>query len=372
MKIVFAIKNLANAVGGAERVLCMICNDLVQKGHQVTIITFDSENSRPFYFLHKAVNIENLSLGNSTDKAQTFITLLRILKLRKVLKAKRPDIAVGFMHSMFIPLSFSLIGTGIPVIGSEHIVPEHYKSRRLEFFLFKISSFFMRSITVISTSIMESYPKCIKDKMVVISNPVMKPSDDFAYSSSERKNIHFLSVGRLSLQKDHKTLIDAFNVLYKEYPNCRLKIIGEGELRAQITKQIVSYNLENVISLPGVTSKIEIEYKQADIFVLSSIYESFGLVTAEAMSYGLPVIGFKDCQGTNELIEDGKTGLLIDNNGKRSELLAEGMKRLVIDESLREKLSQNGREFIKNSFSVSHITEQWECLFKKVVNNKDV
>ena len=77
---------------------------------------------------------------------------------------------------------------------------------------------------------------------------------------------------------------------------------------------------------------------QSDVFVTSSRFEAFGLATAEAMSYKLPCIGFSDCSGTNELIKNEKTGLLIYAHEDRALALARGISRICSNENLREIL----------------------------------
>lgn len=370
MKLVFAIKKLSNAVGGAERVLCMICSELVTRGHKVTIITCDSGDPNPFYALDHRVIVRNLSLGNAADKASLFITLKRMYYLRRVIRQESPDVVIGFMHSMFVPLSLALYKTGIPVVGSEHIVPDHYKDKRLELILFKLSSYFIDVFTVLSSSIKSTYPYCIRRKMTVISNPVVsntgREKTEYSYDNAPL----ILNVGRLTPQKDHSTLIDAFRIVHQSFPGCRLKIIGDGEMREEIEKKINNYQLNNVISLPGVTKDIEVEYERADIFVLSSKYESFGLVTAEAMSYGLPVIGFSDCLGTNELISNGETGLLVPATVNRAEALAHGIQSVLNDKLKREKLGRNGKRFIQHTFSIKYIVDQWESVLVKLAIKK--
>ena len=95
------------------------------------------------------------------------------------------------------------------------------------------------------------------------------------------------------------------------FPDWDLRIVGEGSLKNELNKKIISLNLSDRVFITDFTKKIESEYIRADLFVVSSIYESFGLVTAEAMSFGLPCLGFDDCPGTNDLIIHKKTGILV-------------------------------------------------------------
>ena len=153
MKIFFAIKNLSSSVGGAERVLCEIASNLVNRGHQITIITFDAIGSNSFYHLDSKIRRINLSIGDSSSSATFFESFLRLIALRKVIIKEKPMVVVGFMHSIYILLAFALIGLSIPVIASEHIVIDHYRKKPFQFILLVISSIFVNQFTVLSSSI---------------------------------------------------------------------------------------------------------------------------------------------------------------------------------------------------------------------------
>lgn len=367
MRLLFAIKQLRSAVGGAERVFCTLCSELVSRGHEVTCITFDKPGSVPFYPLDMRVRRIDLGVGDVMTKAGFAETFKRIRCLRQCLNEVRPEVAVGFMHSMFVPLAIAGWGTSIPVIGSEHIVPEHYETRRFEYSLLLATAPLLRKLTVLSASIRDRYPYIVRRRMVVAPNPIAK-LDVHAKAPGNTGRKTLLTVGRLDPQKDQLTLIRAFGMVAQTFPEWDLRIIGEGELRSAAEDLISELGLSGRVALPGVTKQIEREYAGADIFVLSSLYESFGLVTAEAMSVGLPVIGFSDCPGTNELISDGGTGILVDPGRDRATSLAKGMKRLMGDETLRGFLGSNGRKFVTDHFSVESVCSLWESWLEHTVS----
>ena len=204
--------------------------------------------------------------------------------------------------------------------------------------------------------------------MNIIPNPIK----DFEIKNSSKKvnkRKIILNIGRLEHQKDQLTLIKAFSKIESSFPDWDLIIIGDGSLKNEIRKEIDFLNLNKRIFLKGFTKKIDSEYIQADVFVVSSLYESFGLVTAEAMSSGLPCIGFADCPGTNELIINERTGLLVKSLGDRSSSLAEGLKRLLADTRYRIKLGKESKKFINTKFSKDEIINSWEKLLYNVIRN---
>jgi len=365
MKIFFAIKSLGSTRGGAEKVLTEVANGLMVNNHDISVLTYDRADIKPLYPIDQDISTFFLGIGK-TDQSTTVVeTFKRVLALRKTVKQQKPDVVVAFMHSMFVPLSFALIGTGIPVIASEHIVPAHYRTRKVEFFLLFISSLFVKKITVLSEDVKLSYPRFLQRKMLAIANPVSQSrSVKRQNKTSEQKKV-ILNVGRLSDQKNQKFLIESFASIAKKYPDWTLKIIGEGELRPDLEARIEDLSMQDQITLPGTTGDIEKEYLNADIFALPSNYESFGLALVEAMAHGLPVIGFADCQGVNELIKDQKNGLLIEVKNKDKNFIG-GVEALMQSSTLRQKMGEEGRKTAQK-FNPEKIVNLWEDLIAEVL-----
>lgn len=369
MKLLFAIKRMEDASGGAERVLANVTDGLVKLGHEVTILTFDRSPGVSFYPLNSRIELAHLPIGDPALKSGPFVTCRRILALRKKVLKLKPDIAIGFMHSMFVPLSFALIKTGIPVIASEHTVPAHYKNRKLEFLLFRISSKLVSSITIISEKFRSLYPESIKRKMTVMPNPVQLPGAIRAEPGGENTDTRtILTIGRLTEEKNQAVLIEAFALLAHKYPDWKVRIIGHGDLRLELEKKVVELGLQSKVLLPGVTQSIDHEYASAHIFATSSFYESFGLATAEAMFCGLPVIGFADCPGTNELISDGENGILVEERSTGS--FADGLERLIQNPEMRQRLGGKGRERL-DEFSSEKTALRWQKFLEEIYRQKN-
>jgi len=369
MKILFCIKSLSSAAGGAERVICTICSELASRGDDVTILTFDHALDAPFYELDHRVKRINLGIGNARVPATLFETILRIYALRKTVLQEKPNIAVGFMHSMFIPLSFALVGTQIPVIGSEHITPDHYAKRHIQRLLLSISSFFLNRITVVSESVRLMYGESIRKKMVVIPNPIT-----FTLSNElvdgKKSNI-ILAIGRLEPQKDHAVLIKAFSYLANDFPDWTLRINGEGSLRGELERLIASLDLESSVKLPGLRLDIDTEYQKSKIFVIPSYYESFGLVIAEAMFFGLPVVGFVNCPGVNEIINDEVTGILVKPGINKAQSLSFALRRLLLDTNLREAMGSYGKLEINKYPSTKDIVDIWQSTLSSNISDSN-
>ena len=200
--------------------------------------------------------------------------------------------------------------------------------------------------------------------MITVPNPIelkkfiTKEKD----KKTDKDTYKILSIGRLSYQKDHKTLIKAFNLLSNDFPKWKLEIVGDGLLKKELVKLINKLNLSGKVFINEITSEIWSFYKESDLFVLPSKYESFGLVVAEAMTFKLPVIGFRNCLGINKLIVHNETGLLIESGFNRVESLSEGMRELMSSKLIRKKFGFAGQKYINSYYSKKYIIDLWERL----------
>jgi glycosyltransferase involved in cell wall biosynthesis len=154
-----------------------------------------------------------------------------------------------------------------------------------------------------------------KEKVKVIYNPVV--NEDLITASQAPLNHPwfeqdipvFLTVGRLTEQKDFITLLEAFALLRKQIV-ARLVILGEGELRGELEAKISKLGIAEDVSLPGFTTNPYAYMSQASAFVLSSRWEGLGIVLIEAMACGCPVIATDCPNGPREILEGGRYGYL--------------------------------------------------------------
>lgn len=364
----FAIKALGNQGGGAERVLVDVASGLARRGHTVCIVSSDSEGEPPYYPVDGRVRLIRLGIGNTATKSTISEIFCRVWKLRRSILEASPDVVVGFMQSTYVPLGFALTGSGIPMIASEHIGPEHYRNRWLERVVLNLTPLVASRITVVSTQVQQSFNPWLRRRMIAVPNPVAFVAKVAAVRSAycEGEKV-LLCVGRLTPQKDHAVLLSAFGLIAAEFPDWCLRIVGEGELRPMLQEMIYSLGLGSRVELAGATSRIEVEYAAADLFVLPSSYESFGLATAEALLHGLPAVGFADCPGTNELIRDGENGQLV-RGPDRKAALATVLAGLMRDPAKRARLSGSSRQWILDQYGIEGVLDQWESVLKVVVN----
>lgn len=169
-----------------------------------------------------------------------------------------------------------------------------------------------------------------------------------------------ISAGRYMPEKGFDMLLEAWHLLPEEFSNWQLYIFGN-EDRTMYQKIVEKYHKEKTVHLMPATNDITEEFSKSSLYVMSSRYEGFGLVLAEAMSCGLPCVSFDCPYGPREIITDGEDGLLAKN--KDVEDLAYKMANLMTNGELRRIM---GKHAIKNvtRYEPKNIMNQWINLFE--------
>ena len=368
MRLLFAIKSLNVEGGGAERVLVDVANGLTARGHEVVLLTFDSGGAS-FYPLHEGVVRIDLGVGppgEPTPRGRLFGSLPAMR--REVLRAS-PDLVVGFMHSMYIPLGVALLGAGIPVVASEHIGLDHFSGRPLQRLLVAVTNPMFVSRTVPSLAIWDEFPAGRRHCVQVLPNPIDLSAFTGAEASSINPHRVVLTVGRFMAQKNHAELLAAFSILAEEFPDWTLRIVGDGDLRGDIEAQIRELGLVDRVEMPGIVRDVASEYARSAIVAIPSTYESFGLVAAEAFACSRPVVGFSDCPGTNAIIQHEVNGLLVSREGSPAANFAKALERLIRDPGLRERLGMAGPASVAQ-FELAGVLDQWEAFLLRYASSR--
>ena len=125
--------------------------------------------------------------------------------------------------------------------------------------------------------------------------------------------VKFLTVARLVPQKNISLLLRAFQEVHLHFPQDSLTVVGNGFLKSDLMKLADSLNISEVVHFVGKTDKIEQFYEVHDVFVLSSLYEGFGLVLLEAGLYSMPIIA-SNISAIPEVLGDNFPGLAQSDN----------------------------------------------------------
>ena len=384
------LANLTKMVGdsgGMAKVTCAFAHEMKVRGHRVSLVYSDVQTGDFYYPLDKDIPAYDIRhyKGKSISypwylkvkrefyrtfdkqKARTvndeFAASFLLDHLKDVLQTVQPDVIVSFQPAASKMLLCDL-QTKIPVITMSHGDPEDY------FHTYPKEEIPALEKSAVCQVLLPSFEKHLKDhlphvKTVVIGNAIPQ-YDAQADLSAQKDTYKILFVGRLS--KNHKRphlLIEAFAGLADEFPNWNVELWGAEDGKAyykELQLLIKKHHLENRVFLKGPTNDVPSVLQQGDIFAFPSAYEGFGLALGEAMSMGLPAVGYKSCSAVNELIKDGENGYLCDDG---VEPLRISMKRLMSNLSIRVSLGERARADMKQ-YSSEVIWDTWEILISQL------
>jgi glycosyltransferase involved in cell wall biosynthesis len=355
--IVFYIKSLAVKGGGAEKVLATIYNLLSQnQNYQCKLFTLDESTHNFFYRIDNLQSVKTCGANGLAAKmiffAKIFICCIYY----------RPVAIVSFNATGYVPMAFFKIFLWkTKIIGSEHASFDLIANSKMKRAIVFLSSFFVDKFTVLSDRILQTFPNWFKRKAVVIENPLQ----DFNINNgvvSDCTCFKIISVGRLVPEKNHVTLILAISILAKEFDFIELDIYGAGELKALLDKLINELNLEKIVKIRNPVDDLNKIFLNSKLFVLPSYSEGFGLAAAEALCFGIPVVGYKCALGLNDFITDLVNGILIDENPNDFESLANTIRSIISDHNLYMSLKVNCKRPV--GFHQNDVILKWISLIE--------
>jgi glycosyltransferase involved in cell wall biosynthesis len=347
-KVLFLIDTLDG--GGAEKVFYDIVRNLNRTKYEIDILLIENRGLYKDKLEKLGFNIEYLlkKRGNRiVDKIKKSIYIFFPQLIKKIYE-KNYDVQIGFLEGNTTVITANTKGNR-KKIGWVHIDLE--KTRNQKGIEQRINSFIERrayrkldKIVCVADdtkkAFLRLYPE-LKDKVEVIYNLIDVEEIQEKACEKERKfnnqKINIISVGRLVKQKGYDILLEAHYELLKEGLDYNIYILGEGVERKELEKYIKEKQIEKNTFLLGFKENPYPYIKEANIFVSSSRNEGFSLVVAEALCLGKPIIATK-CAGPIELLENGKYGVLVENENK--EELKNEIRELVLNKDKREKYSR--------------------------------
>lgn len=374
--------------GGVAKVACAFANEMIKRGHNVSLMYSDEREGDFFFQVDKRLKCYNIKKNNdgSIIKFPLRLKILReILRKFDTIKARTvnsnfeekyllsnikalmheiaPDVVVSFQ-----PAASKLLlcdaKIDIPVITMSHGDPEDY------FHTYPVKEIPSLLKSTVCQVLVPSYEENIKKhlpeaKTITIGNAI--PQFDFcAELGNEKKLYKIIFVGRLV--KAHKRphlLIEAFSLLADKYPEWIVEIWGAKDnikYYRELQILIKTKKLGDRVFLKGVTNDVPAKLREADILAFPSAYEGFSLALGEALSVGLPAVGYRSCPSVSEIIIDKKTGLLCDDG---VEPFALALDELMGNKDLRVGMGKAAKLSMAE-FAPEKIWDKWEELINKV------
>jgi glycosyltransferase involved in cell wall biosynthesis len=209
---------------------------------------------------------------------------------------------------------------------------------------------------------LRSLPPALRERAVLIPNGV--EIDPALHPVSDVTSKRIVCVARFAPQKRLDLLVEAFAIVAEARPDWELLILGDGQLKPQITQQVESLGLSPRVSMPGTADNVDEMLAGSSIFVLPSAFEGFSIVLLEAQRAGLPCVAFKACNGPNRLIHSGVDGLLVEPF--EAPPLAEALLTLIDDEEMRRRIGRAARDSVTR-YALEKVMARWVGVIDEMV-----
>jgi L-malate glycosyltransferase len=177
------------------------------------------------------------------------------------------------------------------------------------------------------------------------------------------------NVAALVPHKGQRHLIEAAHLVVRDMPDARFVILGEGELRDALERQVREYHLEKHVLLPGFRTDVLGCIKSFDLFAMSSVTEGLGTSLLDAMACGRPIVATR-AGGIPEIVEDGVQGLLVEPRDHRA--MARAIVMLLRDEPRRRAMGDAGYARAGARFTVERMVEQTAAVYARVAGTPHV
>jgi len=356
-------------LGGTEIATLNIAKNLAQKGHNVEVITSLDEG------LPKKSREDNFLIHRIYyPKIKLFGVIYFWIKCLFLIRKINSEITHVQNIQMAAPCFLAKIIFGRSYIvycrGSDVYLPWRFKNIFSKIILNNASAVVVLSEDM-KKKIQIFYPKNI----FVISNGIDLVRFNGLRKEIIRRKLNIASdekiilfVGTLKFIKGISYLIEAMGAIKEKEEKVKLILVGEGPERKRLENLTKELNLEKEINFIGGVENNKIpEYMSvSDIFILSSLSESFGIVNLEAMASGLPIVATK-VGGIPEIVKDGENGFLVEPGDSKQ--IAEKILYLLSNDDIRKSISIANREKAKN-YSWDSVVDKLIAVYSLCQNKK--
>lgn len=343
--------------GGAETMCENLTYALKSMGHTVTVVSLYNERT-PISQRMEQAGVKILYLDKKFG-----LDLSMVPKLAKILRAERPDAVHTHLDVIKYAVAAARLSGIKKCVHTVHNVADKEAEGSLQKIINKTYFSLGWSVPValsplVQGTIREFYG-IPQEKIPVIYNGAdlsrCIPKED--YNAGE--TFTFVHIGRFNEQKNHKGLLDAFQKVLSRHPDCRLELLGDGELLEQTKAYAEALGIAERVRFLGSQSNVYPYLHQADAFLLPSNYEGMPMTIIEAMGTGLPIVATK-VGGVPDMLTDGESGLL---TPVEPEAVAEACERLITDEALRTMLGTNAKRNSRR-FSAEYMATEYVKLYR--------
>ncbi|EHE0558532.1 glycosyltransferase family 4 protein [Campylobacter upsaliensis] len=343
MKIVLLIGDITTG-GGTQRVVSNLANAFCEY-YEVELLSIYQTNETPAFPLNHKVKLNFLHHKERGMVRGKFYKLIDKFYESYLLKKRYQNCIIIYNNMPHYPI-FKNKNTHYL-----YILHERQKKFRTKYKYYDA----LIAINLEQKALLEKHHK----NVIYIPNFLPKMPD--AITNHQQKVVLFL--GRFSKEKGVLRLIDIWKKVQEEakFREWNLVFVGDGVLKEAMQDKIKALHLSTSIIIKPFTKEVEKEYLSASIYAMTSHKEGFGMVLIESASYALPSVAFDITSGPSDIIENEKSGFLIEDGNLQE--FAKKLQLLMRDENLRKTMGENAKIHTKKHFSKELVLQKWQDLF---------
>ncbi|RUA33971.1 MAG: glycosyltransferase [Bacteroidetes bacterium] len=357
---------------GAEMFASQLSNHLQAQSHEVVLVSlFNGEGQ--LKFSGKQIHL------NLSTKVR-WLDYAGFKKLATIIEDEKPDIIQANAGDTlkYAILSRLLFKWKQPIVFRNASMVSLYIKNPL---VKKLNGFLYNKVDAIASvshqskaDIIQLFP-ITKDKSKVIPigiEPKRSGGPDTKSSGSGdflNKEVQLVHVGGFSFEKNHKGLLNIFKEFLVDYPNAKLKLVGDGPLRKETEDLAESLGIADSVEFMGFQSDPMQYVRESDVFVLPSIIEGLPGVVLEAFFCQTPVVAY-DVGGVGEVVIDEETGILVKKNDEEG--FVEAIKETIEKPEETKIRVKNAFELVQQEFRNEVIAEKFASYYKEVLDSQPV
>ena len=341
--------------GGAETMCENLTYALSSLGHEVCVVSLYDEPT-PISARMEKNGVRILYLDKKLGMDVSMVP-----KLMKIMKQEQPDV----VHTHLDVVKYAALAAKLTGIRRCVHTVHNVAHMEAEGLARKINKVYFRTGLAVPVALNPLVQKTICEVYGLLEDmvPVVYNGVDLSRcleKTDYRPNnpMTLVHIGRFNEQKNHAGLLEAFRLLLEQAPNCRLNLLGDGELLEPMRQLAREKGIADKVFFLGSQSNVHPYLQEADLFVLPSNYEGMPMTIIEAMGTGLPIVA-TDVGGVADMVTDGESALLTPVDAAA---VSAACARLVSDEDLRRKL---GRKALEDSrrFSAEYMAKAYCALY---------
>ena len=363
MKIVQLVTSLNRA--GLEKLIYLLCraNDS-DSINQFMVIVINDVADKDLLTGIRQTKTELVELKRRPGNPLNVISY--VSKLRKILSEYRPDVVHVHNSLSFLVGFFATRFKGISIVYTLH-APRLYSASFVDRVSKWLSIRGTNAFIAISDSVKNDFVNGDIDPESISVVPNGVDLKEFTVSSRNNSIPMVVCVARLDHEiKGQDILIEALSIVKGRSILFACRLVGDGPSRAMLEKMVAELGLIEEVSFTGVRSDVAAQLSQADLFVLPSRYEGFGIVILEAMASGLPVI-VSNIEGPAEVVVDGKSGLHFQSGNARD--LADKIESLLANQEMQQRFAAASLLRVRD-YSIEVMYEAYLSVYRNAVGSR--